>query len=82
MSDFVKERDSFYNLWKFFKDEHELILTEGQLGDILAAVEVYLTEVNEANTSNEREEVCIINRCNETTYKRGVCKRHFKDCKL
>ena len=40
------DNDANYNLWKFFKDEHELILTAGQLEDIIREVNKYNEEIN------------------------------------
>ena len=35
-----------YKLWKFFKDEHDLILTDGELQDIIIQVKRYDKAVN------------------------------------
>lgn len=37
---------SHYNLWEFFCKEHDLLLTQLQVDDIIRAVEEYLREVN------------------------------------
>jgi hypothetical protein len=42
-----KSEDARYDLWKFFEQEHDLILLEGQLDDIIQAVEKYLQKVND-----------------------------------
>lgn len=36
-----------HKLWQFFKDEHALILTAGQLDDIVQAVNVFNDAVNQ-----------------------------------
>lgn len=36
-----------HKLWQFFKDEHGLILTAGQLDDIVQAVNVFNDKVNQ-----------------------------------
>lgn len=36
-----------HELWQFFKDEHDLILTAGQLDDIVHAVDVFNDAVNQ-----------------------------------
>ena len=41
--------DIYYELWKFFKDEHDLILTQTQINDIINEVRRY----NEKNNNNE-----------------------------
>jgi hypothetical protein len=35
-----------YKLWKFFKDEHDLILTDGELQDIIIQVKRYDRAIN------------------------------------
>lgn len=40
MSDFITENDPRYVIWKFFCDEHNLTLTDGELDDIIAEIEV------------------------------------------
>lgn len=36
-----------YELWKFFKQEHGIYLTAGQLNDIVQAVNVFNDAVNQ-----------------------------------
>ena len=41
-----------HKLWQFFKDEHDLILTAGQLDDIVQAVNVFNDAVNQPQGQN------------------------------
>jgi hypothetical protein len=54
MSDTNKDNDYRYHLWKFFNDEHGLILVETELNDIIAAVKIYQKE-DKANDEQPTE---------------------------
>lgn len=58
----VEYSDSRYNLWKFFNDEHSLILLDREMDDIINAVEEYQNEQVKATatpnqTSDEQNDV-------------------------